>query len=201
MNDVIRRNTALTVAGLSVTAAVFIFAIFLPGKRASQQVHDEIAQAEAAIRNIPNRLAEIESLRRDIRRRQEYLEAAAECMPSHPHLHEVLHHVSALAKQAEFQVTRLEPLPPVKHESFQEFAFRLSGRGSFHGLTRFTYSLEQQSRLFHVKEFRITRESREPAATAEGDIYFSVYSGHGNLADSTEIRRSVEGIVADRKTQ
>ncbi len=193
----LRRDSLITIAGVAVSAAVFVFAIYLPGGKLSRQTKREIAAASRTVCDFPLRVAELNSLHQSVRERVSFLDRSAVLVPGEANVHAVLGQVTRLADTANLTVTRLEPLPRIKHESYVTLPFRLSCAGGFLGIAEFLHGLEQESRLFAVEEFSITRPHEQTEQTAQADIYFSVYVNRAEYANSAEYDASLNAGPAD----
>lgn len=199
MKDAVRRDMLLLIIGLSLMVAVFVFLVYLPGQRADAATRREIAAADEIIRQIPQRVAELESLGREFRLRKQYLEVADQVMPAEGHLSSVLREVAEQAESAELQVTRLEPLTPVAQESYECIPIRIAIEGHFSRIAAFLHGLEKNPRLFTVKEMRLTSREWEEQGNIEGDVLFCVYACKADFSDSAEINESRAGSAADEK--
>jgi Tfp pilus assembly protein PilO len=182
----LRRDSLITIGGVALSAAVFVFAIYLPGRKLSRQTKREIAAASQTVCDFPLRVAELNSLHQSVRERDSFLDRSAVLVPGEANVHAVLGQVTRLADTANLAVTRLEPLPRIEHESYVTLPFRLTCAGGFLGITAFLRGLEQESRLFAVQEFSIAVPDKQMEQTAQADIYFSVYVKRAEYADSAE---------------
>jgi Tfp pilus assembly protein PilO len=199
MKDPVRRDTLLTIIGLSLIAAVFIFAVYRPMQKACSEAQREIAAADQSIRDIPLRLAELKSLEDEIRLREEYLQQHHQLIPENADLHSVLRQVTNLARNSNLSVSRLEPMPPVEYESYRVVPFRVSFTGDFRGVATFAKGLESCGRLFSIEEIALNAaDDKRPLGTS-GDMYFSVYARRAEISDSTENNTSQGQPGADNK--
>lgn len=197
MNMSLKRDSLVTITALAVPVAVFVFAFYLPGRKSSERTNREIAAASRALRDFPLQMAELESLRREIGRREEFLKRASVQIPPESDVHAVLQQVAELADATDVAVTRLEPLPAVQHKSYEALPFQLSGSGSFRAIARFLRGLERQPRLFAVKEFSITQPTRQTGQTVQTDVYFSVYVMREQKAGAADYDASLHTNAAD----
>ena len=110
MKDPIRRDSLITIIGLSLLVALFLFAVYLPGRQAAATVRGEIAAAERSIREIPLRIAELESLKKQINRRNDYLQQTEPLMPRAANVPTILRQVTDLAKHSDLAVTKLKAM-------------------------------------------------------------------------------------------
>lgn len=186
MIDQVRRDSMLTVVGLSLLVAVFLFLVYLPGRKVSAAVERETAQAEQSIREIPRRIAELESLQQDIRTRNEYLHKTRRLLPRNADLHTVIRQVAYLANNSGLMVTRLEPVSVVEHDSYRTMPFRLSFKGRFRGMAMFLRGLEGRDRLFTVESFSLKLGNERAGDEIEADLHFSVYSRSEENAENGE---------------
>lgn len=198
MKDRLRWDSWVTIGGLSLLVAIFFLAVFMPERKKAARVRREIAETEQAIRDIPVRLAELESLDEQIARGNEYLKKTAPLVPLETDLHAVLREVSKLAEASNLSVTRLEPLVPAPYASFRAIPFRISFRGKFRQIAAFVRGLETRSRLFTIEELTLKCETPGSGTDAQGDIRFSVYARNRDPADSIENNASPGRHIADR---
>lgn len=199
MNDTGRRGALVTIGGLALLSAAFLFFVFLPGQRKVVQVRKEIAEAERSIRDVPLRVAELESLRGDAGRRREYVASILERMPHDVDVHGLVRQVASLADRTRVKVSRIEPLAAVEHETYRVLPFRLGFQGDAEAIAHFLAGLESLPYLTVFPELAMSAESGRAGGTAEGDLHFAVYADRGDPADSAEIASSSHAASADTK--
>lgn len=199
MNDSVRRSSFVTIGGLALLSGAFVFLVFLPGQRSVAQVRKEIAEAERAIRDVPLRVAELESLRGDEGRRRIYADSVLERMPVDFDVHGLVRQVASLADRTHVKVSRIEPLPAVDHETYRVLPFRLGFQGDVEEATRFLRGLESLPWLTVFPELSLSAESGRAGNLPEGDLHFAVYTARGNSADSADFASSSPGRSADTK--
>ena len=195
MKDPVRRDNLLTIVGLSIIAAVFVFAIYLPGYRAAARLRAEISTAEHQIREIPVRVAELELLHQRLEARRKYLQERGSVFAADPGVHEIIHEVALAGSRAGLEITRLEPLAPSSAASFQTLPFRLSFRGRYHACMHFVHALELQSRLMRIEDLRIFSESGKSGSVVQGELNFAVYA---RKAEKREVAEKSESAGAAR---
>ena len=190
MKDPVRRDSLLTIIGLSLLVAAFVFAVYIPGKKACAQVERDIETAEQTIRDIPLRLAELDSLQKDIRRRSEYLRRNDRLVPGTIDSHTIIAFVSRLARNSNLIEGPLEPLDVAKLKTYQIAKYHFSFSGQFRDIATFLKGLETQDRLVAVDELELTSDDSNELSTVQGKILFSVYARHAELIDFAEINDS-----------
>lgn len=193
----LRRDSLMAIAGFTAVASTFIFVLYLPGHRDSIKVTAEIKSAEESIREIPGKLTELERLKRGISERQGYLSKMQRLMPTETGIDGVLREVSELARNAGLQINRLEPQPPIEHETYLAQPFALKFTGGFRGVMSFLRGLETRQRLFHVEEFSLKQENERSGETVEADMKFLVFSKRADLPDSSENDGRTAGFTVD----
>jgi type IV pilus assembly protein PilO len=199
MNDSLRRSSFVTIGGLALLSAAFVFLVFLPGQRRTAQVRREIADAERAIRDVPLRVAELESLRGDAGRRRSYADSVLERMPTDFDVHGLVRQVASLAERTRVKVSRIEPLPAVDHETYRELPFRLGFQGDAEGVARFLRGLESLPWLTSFPELSLNAESGRGGNLPDGDLHFAVYAARRDPADSADFASSSSVSSADTK--
>ena len=180
------RDVVITISGLGLMVAAFIFFVYLPGKHACDEYRRQIDAADKQIRQIPLKVAELEVLRDEVEERREELGKTVTLMPNEADLHNVIREVANLAKMSDLEVTRLEPLTPIDHETYQIMPFQLNMSGKFYGMAAFLRGLESRERLFTIKELSLTSDDRRNPGIVAGDVYFSVYVRRTDSSDSNE---------------
>ena len=180
----IRKHNALTIAGLSLIAGVFVFSYYLPGHRSNRTLRAEIAAAQSDVQLVPAKVAEVEGLQRHLASSAEYLGRMERLLPENSDLHSVVRQVSELARQADLQITRLEPSAPEALQSIQRIPVHLSFRGNFRGITDFLHGLETHPRLFNVDELSLTAATDKDGEDTLADMNFSVYVRDAEINDS-----------------
>lgn len=197
MKDPVRRDSLLTVVGLALLVAVFMFVVYLPGRNAADRLEREIAAAEQSIHDVPARIAELESLGAALGLRNDFLKETEQLIPGDSDLHTVICQVADLAENCGLAVTRLEPLPKTVHQSYQTLPFRVSFRGGFRGIVTFLRGLEERARLFTIEEFSITGENEQIGDNVDADIHFSVYVRRAESSESADNNASSHRLRAD----
>lgn len=199
MKDPVRRDTILTVVGFSLIAAFFVFGIYLPGQKAAAELRTEIATLQRSIRDVPDRVEELRSLREAIREREDYIRGTERLIPGRGNVDRVLAEVSQFAQSSHLTVTRLEPLEVVKRASYRVLPFRIQFRGRFAGVMRLLSGLERHKRLFAVEKLLLEQPRGPTERVIEGEIDFSVYARPAGDADSAENDANRDRRVADRR--
>lgn len=199
MRDRTRRDGICTVAALLFLVAMFAFGVYLPGKKASAKVIQQISAAEDSIREIPVRVAELQMHKRLIAERHEFLRMNHDLVPDDVDLHTVLRQVADLARNCKVSVSRLEPATAPTQESYETLAFHLSFSGDFRGIIAFLNGLERSDRLFKIEELTLSREKAQVKRLTEGEMYFHVYARRDDDSESDENNASLPGSGADTK--
>ena len=197
MKDPVRRDSLLTVMGLALLVAFFMFFVYLPNQRTATQLNREIAAAEQSIRDIPVRLAELELLGKELALRNDYLKETERLMPADADLHAVVRQVADLAENSGLTVTQLKPLPKTVHQSYQVFPFQVGLQGGFRGIATFLKGLEVYERLFTVEEFSLTAENERIEQLVDADMHFSVYVRCAESSESADNNASSHRLRAD----
>ena len=189
MKDLNRRDSVLTMLGMAILTAAFVFTIYLPEQRAAQAIKSQITDVQKSIREVSTRLAELEQLKRDIIRRRDFLRKTDQIIPSDSDLPAILGTIARLAENSEISMTRLEPLEPVQYESYRVLAFQINFVGEFRGIAAFLKGMESCQRLFTVEKLSLKSailESRNNRKSIEGDLDFSVYIRQVKMIDTEE---------------
>ncbi len=176
MSGNIRKDALVTVIGLAAAVSLFVFGVLLPGRKTCKQLHQEIAAAEAAIRDVPLRVAELEHLRSELQDRRKFLTRSDHMIPQGGQLHDVIQQVAQLARETGLKGSRLEPVLSVQHRTYNSQAIRLELHGRFAGVTRFLAGLEQQSRIVNVQEVVIRGDDGDSEGDVSTEVLFAVYS-------------------------
>jgi Tfp pilus assembly protein PilO len=199
MKDPVRRDAILTILGLSLLAAGFMFAVHVPNKKACAKLRTETSACEQSIQDVPLRVAELESLNREIQRRLDYLDRTKALLPCDANLHSVVARVSDLAQCAELTEGPLEPLSVIDYATYRAVPFRFSFSGQYASTLVFLSDLENSERLFTIDEFRLTGSSDSKSGVLEGDVVFSVYEAYATRNDSDENDASLDSLPADKQ--
>lgn len=199
MNDPTRRDSMLTIGALLLMSALFGFAVYLPGSRASEKVRGEIEAAEQSIQQIPQRVAELQLLRDKIAKRQSYLKRTSNLIPSDTNVHSVLMHVAGLAESSQLHVTRLEPLTPIDHETYSLIPFQVSFSGPFHGIAAFLKGLVETDRLVTIQQFDLKSNPNDVRQTRQADVHFSVYVRRAEVSGFDEFDTSSHRMNVDTR--
>lgn len=182
-----------------LVAGVFVFAVYIPQHKAIGKVKEEIAASERSIRDVPTRVAELESLRADLTRRMEYVNQARPGVPVDPDVHGVIHQVAELARNCNLQVWRLEPQAGAMRESYQTLPFKLNISGPYRGMLEFLKGLESSERLFQVLRFTIKQKNSKFGMNVDGDMDFVIYVNYAKNSDFSKINDSSAAPSTDTK--
>lgn len=182
----VSRDTILTILGLAAMVVGFVFIVYLPGKKNRDEVNQKIAKAAKQIEEIPKKVAELDALRSDIQRQEEFLRDNVRRLPEQADLHNVVRDIADLARAANLEVIRQQPQKAVTHSSYQIIPVQLIISGKFFGIAQFLHGIESRERLFLIREFSLNSENRRAPGIVEGDMYFSVYVRRGEISDSNE---------------
>ncbi len=185
MKDPVRRDTLAMIIGLSAMTVFFLFAVHMPGQSACRAAEEDIAKAQREIQQIPMRLQELQLLQIQVKQREAYLARNAALMPVDADMHQVVRQVADLAGKSDLQVTRLEPLQAVDHASYREIPYRVSLTGEFRGIAALLRGLENQPRMFTVRELALAAERLSDPRIIKVDMYFAVYIRRSEIADSS----------------
>ncbi|MEX1097428.1 MAG: type 4a pilus biogenesis protein PilO [Planctomycetales bacterium] len=186
MKSIIHRDGLLTIAGLAGLAALFLFVVYLPGRKEFARIDAEIAAANGEIADVPQRVAELGRLRSEIARREEYLQETLRHVPSSGDVHGVVQEVARIARQADLKLTRLEPLTPAPQAAYQVVPFRVGFSGRFERIAEFLRGLESRERLIAVQELALSQEARRSGQDVQGTLDFHIYVRNAEFSDSTE---------------
>lgn len=197
MKDTARRDSLLTVIGLALLVAFFMFFVYLPNQRAAAKLKREIAAAEQSIRDIPLRLAELESLGKELALRGGHLRETERLMPTDADVHILVRQVADLAENSGLTVTQLKPLPKTVHQSYQALPFQVGFRGGFRGIAMFLKGLEAEERLFTVEELSLAAENEQTGRSVNADMHFSVYVRCAESSESADNDASSYRLRAD----
>jgi len=193
------RDSLITIGGLALLAAGYYATVYRPGRMAVHQAQRGIATAQQSVQQIPHRVAELESLKQEIERRENFLRASETHVPRRADLHALVGEVTRLAEQAGLKVTRLEPLPQVTHRTYVVAPFHATLSGNFRGLANFLTALESQERLYAIQDLSITREDARAGGSESADVHFVVYVLREEIPEFTNKADSSAKAGADSR--
>jgi type IV pilus assembly protein PilO len=202
MNEKLRRDSLITIIGLSVVVAIFTFVVYLPGMKHKQQLNKEITQIQLSIREIPYKVKQLEQLHQELNQRVAFIHRHHHRIPSVKDTHQVLQRVALLAKTSSLTVSELNPGEFVLNESYLRQPFLLRISGPYYGLIEFLTGLDNEERLFTVSDITLTKQNAGNAGLVEGTIELSVYALHGKqrgFSDFDENRVSNAFLSADKR--
>ena len=202
MNEKLRRDSLITIIGLSVVVAIFTFVVYLPGMKHKQQLNIEIKQIQQSISEIPNKVKQLEQLHQELNQRLEFINRHQHRIPSAKDTHQVLQRVALLAKTSSLTVSELNPGEFILSETYLRQPFLLNVSGPYSGLMEFLTGLEKEERLFTVSDITLTKQDAENEGFVEGTIELSVYALRGNqrdFSDFNENRVSNAFLSADKR--
>ncbi|WP_339730390.1 type 4a pilus biogenesis protein PilO [uncultured Gimesia sp.] len=202
MNEKLRRDSLITIIGLSVVVALFTFVVYLPGLKNKQEVNKEITAIQQSISEIPAKVKHLEALHRELDQRQSFVKRLSQRIPADRDTHQVLQRVALLAKTASLSVNELNPGESVMHETYFQQPFQLSVTGPYSGLVQFLNGLDREERLFTVSGVTLSKQDEESEGYIRGTIRLSVYvlrENQGDFSDFAENRVSSELISADKR--
>lgn len=202
MNEKLRRDSLITIIGLSVVVALFTFVVYLPGLKNKQQLHQEIAEIQQSICEIPKKVKHLEQLHQQLDQRQSFVNRLSQRIPTDKDTHQVLQRVALLAKTSSLTVSELNPGDSELHETYIRQPFLLNVSGPYSGLMQFLNGLDQEDRLFTISKVSLSKQNGNPEGFVKGTIELSVYVLHGNqrgFSDFAENRVSKVFLSADKR--
>lgn len=197
MIDTHRRDSLMTVLSFLLLVAGFLFVFYLPGRRETVELHRQIAQAQQTIGTIPARIAEMEALHEQARRREDYLARTEALLPRQSNMSSVIRKVADLARHADLTVTRVEPIKPVEHESHSIIPLRLGISGNFSGIAHFLHGMETHDQLFTVEELSLRSGNHRTQQGVDADIHFAVHIRTAEFDDYGENDASSGAAATD----
>lgn len=202
MNEKLRRDSLITIIGLSIVVALFTFVVYLPGLKNKQELNKEISAIQQSISEIPAKVKQLETLHQELKQRQSFIQRLSQRIPVDRDTHQVLQRVALLAKKADLTVNELNPGDTVKHETYLQQPFQLSISGPYSGLVDFLNGLDKEERLFTISSVTLTKQDEQPEGFIRGTIGLSVYVFRDNqrdFSDFTENKVSNALISADKR--
>lgn len=202
MNEKLRRDSLITIIGLSVVVALFTFVVYLPGLKNKQQVNKEITEIQHSISEIPTKVKQLEALHKQLDQRRSFVKRLSQRIPADRDTHQVLQRIALLAKTASLTVNELNPGETASHKTYLRQPFQLSVAGPYSGLIQFLNGLDQEERLFTVSAVTLTKQDEQTEGFVKGTIDLSVYVLRENqrgFSDFTENRVSNVLISADKR--
>ncbi|MCA9013805.1 MAG: type 4a pilus biogenesis protein PilO [Planctomycetaceae bacterium] len=186
MNEKLRRDSLITIIGLSVVVALFTFVVYLPGLKNKQQLNKEITEIQQSISEIPAKVKQLEALHQDLDQRRLFVKRLSQRIPADRDTHQVLQRVALLAKTASLTVNEMNPGETVIHETYLRQPFQLSVTGPYTGLVQFLNGLDQEERLFTVTGVTLTKQDEGNEGFIKGTIGLSVYALRENQRDFSD---------------
>lgn len=186
MKDPVRRDNLLTIVGMSLMIAFFLFAVYMPGQKACDEAETQIAAAKKEIQDLPMRTVEFEKLKKKIQDQKNYLNKTEKLAPEESDLQRVIRQVSDLARNSDLVVGPVKPQSEITHSSYVAVPFQLSFTGSFRGIATFLKGLESQERLITVEELSLSGDDERNWGNIAGEMNFSVYIRRTESPDSDE---------------
>ncbi|RMG34862.1 MAG: hypothetical protein D6725_13485 [Planctomycetota bacterium] len=197
------KQCAATAALLALLVAVFVFGVYRPQRIRLERVRSELRDARESVRQLPQKLAVVTRLQKNVEENERFLQQTVSLMPDDADVYRVVQDVSRLAQQFDLTVSRLEPMRPVEYATFRMLPFRMRFAGPFRSVVAFLNGLEQRDRLFTIGELEITRQTRALEAPVEVQVDFTAYARRVDPdesidgADSAKISASATRSVAD----
>ncbi|MCH9656132.1 MAG: type 4a pilus biogenesis protein PilO [Planctomycetes bacterium] len=202
MNEKLRRDSLITIIGLSVVVAIFTFVVYLPGLKQKQKLNKEIAKIQQEIREIPDRVKQLEQLHQELNQRLAFIDRHQHRIPTVKDTHQVLQRVALLAKTSSLTVSELNPGEFVLNETYIRQPFLLSISGPYSGVIDFLNGLDHEERLFTVSDITLIKQDEELEGFVKGTIELSVCALRGNqrdFSDFDENRVSNAFLAADKR--
>lgn len=194
-----RRDSVITIVGFALLTGIFLFLVYLPGHKAAVQLRREIDSTRQSIGSVPQHVAELESLRKELDDHKQVVRLALQAAPTNADVHTVINQVADLARHSDLVITRLQPGTPEPHASYQQLPFQLTFTGPFQGAATFLQGIESNPRLFTVQKLVLKKESGKTSKAVQGDVNFSVYISDREFSDSAENDGSDEANPADTR--
>ncbi|WP_417376081.1 type 4a pilus biogenesis protein PilO [Gimesia maris] len=202
MNDKLRRDSLITIIGLSVVVALFTFVVYLPGLKSKQRLNQEIEDYHQKISAIPAKVKQLEELHQQLDQRIAFINRLSQRIPVGKDTHQVLQRVAMLAKTASLTVSELNPGETEEHATYIRQPFKLSISGQYSGLLQFLNELDKEKRVFTVNQVSLIKQNGDSAGLIKGTIDLSVYALRENqrdYSDFSENRVSKTFLSADKR--
>jgi len=175
MNTIKWRENLTLVGGMIVITLLFILCIETPIRRKIRLAEQEMEASRAMLGGFPEQVRELEELKTKITHSRGYLDRVRKLVPEDDHLDRVLEVVTDLGKNSELNITRLEPISPVSRESYEQLPVRLTAEGSYEGIHRFCYALENGERLVGIDDLTLTGKDGENEGNVKLEMVFTAY--------------------------
>lgn len=152
-DDLSRRNQWLVIGGLAA-AAIFAFwqQVWSPNQVEMSEIDSQIRQMESEIQRVQAVAQRLPDLEEEMQRLQEQLDLLRHILPEEREEDELLRQVQAAAADANLNVGRFTPRPPVSHEVYAEYPLELQLSGSYHDLAGFFDRVSKFARIINVNE-------------------------------------------------
>ncbi|QDT94558.1 type IV pilus inner membrane component PilO [Gimesia algae] len=202
MNDKLRRDSLITIIGLSIVVALFTFVVYLPGLKSKQQLNQEIDEFHEKISAIPTKVKQLEELHQQLNQRIAFIDRLSRRIPVSKDSHQVLQRVALLAKTASLTVSELNPGETEEHATYTRQPFKLSITGQYAGLLQFLNDLDKEERLFTVNQVSVIKQDGDSTGLIKGSVDLSVYALRENqrgYSDFSENRVSKTFISTDKR--
>lgn len=142
MKTSIHRTSWIVVLPLAGLTVAYVFAVFLPGRRAIDRLRDELAGHREFVVSTTFVTAAIEAARDELEKTDAYNSAWSAAAPIEADLSDLYGRIHALVKTAGATTTRFEPQLTVDYEQLRRIPVLVGCTGSFSQLGRFLETLE-----------------------------------------------------------
>ncbi|GAB4140173.1 MAG: hypothetical protein Tsb009_09390 [Planctomycetaceae bacterium] len=193
------KSNLYTIIALGALTVAFLWGFFIPERRATASAREEILELQHQIQQVPLRVAKLQALQQDVKKREEFLDKSSGWLPESTGVSHVLHKITQLARAEKLSVTNLKPLPDVTHASYRTLPFEIQFRGSFVGIARFLKGLETLDRAITCEKLTLTSDPANQGRFPQAELHFSVYASLPDSDDSNENNTSQKHPSTDTK--
>jgi Tfp pilus assembly protein PilO len=182
MSTTLRQSSWIVTLSLAAIAVVYVTFVWLPGRRAIQQISDNVEAKQALIAQSTGLSATLMRVQRELDETESAATQWEKAAPGKKDIPALYGKIDALAKGAHLAISRFDPQPFIVHEKLQEIPITMACSGTFAQICEFLRSVEQQSATIWVESIRLEK-SVQNTKDVQCELSLVVFSNNPQSSD------------------
>ena len=186
MKSSMRQTSWVIILPLAALVVAYVFAVFLPGRRAIDRLRGELADHQEFVVSTTFVAPAIEATRDELAKTGAYNAAWSAAAPTEADLSHLYGQIHALAKTAGATTTRFEPQPTLDYEQLRRIPVLVGCTGSFFQLARFLETLENLPQTIWVETAEFSADG-QAEGVVKCEVELVIFADNPDNLDQVDI--------------
>lgn len=182
MTTVFRQSSWVVTLSLAAIAIVYLKFVWLPGRRAIQEMTQQIETKQAFLTQSSGLGTMLVGVQRDLDQADSIVAQWEKASPGKRDLPQLYGKINSLAKESHLSTGRFDPQPIVDHEKLRELPLTMSCSGSFAEIHNFLGKLERLPATIWVESIRMEKMPQDTKAI-QCELNMVVFSNNPQDSD------------------